>query len=157
MDSFTTLTLACSLKDVPWAAAVYYAREGFDLIFFSSRESRHSSILGKNPKAAGAIHGDYTGWKEIKGLQMEGVVKAIRGPVESVRAIRTYVKRYPFAEQFLSAPEGLSHGLVTKMTKVALYVFRPSSILYLDNEMGFGTRWKLDIKDGRAVGEPVLA
>lgn len=148
MDSFTTLTLACSFEDKPWAAAVYYARQGLDLVFFSSPLSRHSKVFAENDRAAGTIHGDYTGWKEIKGLQMEGRVESVSGTVRRAGALAAYLKRYPFVSEFFSGP------LSTKIAKVQLYVFRPEVIHYVNNEEGFGKRWKVDVKDGRAVGTP---
>lgn len=156
MNSFTTVNLACSQGEKPWAAAVYYAREGFDLIFFSSPASRHSTALSENPRAAGTIHGDYKGWKEIKGLQMEGTVERVTGVRALARALKTYMKRYPFAREFLSDPGAISPSAVLKVAKVALYRFRPRTILYVDNEQGFGTRWKLEIENGKAVGEADL-
>jgi uncharacterized protein YhbP (UPF0306 family) len=156
MDSFTTMNLACSHGETPWGAAVYYAREGFDLIFFSSPTSRHSTAFSENPRAAATIHGDYKGWKEIKGLQMEGTVERVTGVRALARALKTYMKRYPFAREFLSDPAGLSPSLARKVANVALYRFRPTTILYVDNEQGFGTRWKLEIEDGKAVGDADL-
>jgi hypothetical protein len=43
---------------------------------------------------------------------------------------------------------------VKKMSKVRLYLFATDSVFYLDNSIGFGTRWKMTVKKGRAVGEP---
>jgi hypothetical protein len=40
------------------------------------------------------------------------------------------------------------------MAKVKLYVFATETVLYLDNSIGFGTKWKLTVDKGRAVGEP---
>jgi uncharacterized protein YhbP (UPF0306 family) len=156
MNSFTTMNLACSEGEKPWGAAVFYAREGFDLIFFSSPSSRHSTAFSEKPEAAATIHGDYKGWKEIKGLQMEGTVERVKGVRAQARALTAYLKRYPFAREFLSDPSALSASLARKMAKVALYRFRPTTILYVDNEEGFGTRWKLEIENGKAVGDADL-
>jgi len=157
LDAQTTVTLAGSIDDRPWTAAVYYARQGFDLVFFSSTRSRHSTIFQQNPRAAGAVHGIYTTWKEIKGLQMEGTVEKITGVRARARALATYLKRYPFAAEFFTDPGALSPKIAEKMARVALYMFRPEAILHMDNSTGFGTRWKLGIEGGKAVGEPVSA
>jgi uncharacterized protein len=157
MDSHTTMTLACCSGSSPWAAAVYYARHGLDLVFFSSPASRHSTVLAENPRAAAAIHGDYEGWQEIKGLQMEGSVEQIKGATAKAVAMTTYLVRYPFAKDLLFRPGMVSARVARKMAKVVLYKFRPDSIVYMDNEAEFGTRWKLEIKDGRAVADPVRA
>lgn len=157
LDANTTVTLAGSLADTPWAAAVYYARQGFDLIFFSSTRSRHATIFEQNPRAAGAVHGCYTSWREIKGLQMEGIVERITGVRARAQALATYLRRYPFAAEFLIDPKVLSPRIAEKMARVTLYVFRPEAILHMDNSTGFGTRWKLAIEGGKAVGDVILA
>jgi hypothetical protein len=150
MDSYAAMTLACSLDDKPWTAAVYYARQGLDLIFFSSPNSRHSVIFSQNPAAAAAIHGDYREWKEIKGLQMEGHIHAVTTATARARAISTYLKRHPFVSEFLSAPLSIGVEVAKKMSKIELYSFRPDTIMYLDNEVGFGTRWQLKVHEGQA-------
>lgn len=157
MDDLTTMTLATCRQEMPWAAAVYYARQGFDLIFFSSPGSRHSEILAANPRAAATIHGEYSRWQDIKGLQMEGIVEPITSTWALARATATYLKKYPFVREFLSDPVSVSTQVATKMTKVALYIFRPERIFYLSNEEGFGNRWTLEIRDGKSVGEPKRA
>lgn len=155
MDRNTTVTLACSLDDTPWAAAVYYARQGFDLIFFSSPQSRHARAFAKNPRAAGAIHGQYERWQDIEGLQMDGTVEPISSALNLAKATAVYLRRYPFVRQFFSDPAAVSVAIASKVSGVALYAFRSHSIRYVSNEKGFGTRWKLDIRDGRPIGQPV--
>jgi uncharacterized protein YhbP (UPF0306 family) len=155
MDSNTTITLSCSLDDRPWAAAVYYARRGFDLVFFSSPQSRHSQVFARNPRAAGTIHGEYGRWEDIRGLQIEGTVEPISSALGIARATAIYLKRYPFVSQFFSDPGAISAALASKVARVALYVLRCQSIRYVNNAEGFGRRWKLEIRDGRPVGDPV--
>jgi len=154
LDSFTTMTVACSGEDLPWAAAVYYARQGLDLVFFSSPSSRHASLLEHNPEAAATIHGDYRGWKEIKGLQLEGRVERITSTVARTRALSAYVRRHPFVSEFLSDPLSMGVAVARKVSRVELYVFQPRTIWYIDNEAGFGKRWRLEVEHGRGVGKP---
>jgi uncharacterized protein YhbP (UPF0306 family) len=151
MDTYTTMSLACCAEGRPWVAAVYYARDGFDLIFFSSPQSRHATFLAENPKAAATIHGDYKGWKEIKGLQLEGLVEPITGVTAKARALTTYLLRYPFVKDFISRPGLIADGLAGKMAKIALYVFRPDYVFFVDNEIGFGKRQKLEIRNGKVT------
>jgi uncharacterized protein len=155
IDSLTTMTLACCAAERPWAAAVYYARTGLDLVFFSSPSSRHSMSFEANSAASATIQGCYEEWRDIKGLQLEGSVSRIEGAKAKVRALTAYLRRFPFAGELLGAPESISLELVSKMSKVSLYLFATASVLYLDNSTGFGTRWKLAVRNGRAVGEPV--
>jgi uncharacterized protein len=155
MDRHASMTLACCDGDEPWTAAVYYARQRFDLVFFSSPGSRHCSIFAKNPRAAAVIHGEYRRWQEIKGLQMEGAVEPVVSAAAKAKATAAYLARYPFVREFLSSPVAISAEVASKMSRVALHVFRPRTIRYLDNEGGFGNRWRLDVCDGQPVGEPV--
>ncbi len=157
MDSLTTMTLACCSEEKPWASAVFYARREFDLYFFSSREAHHSRSFARNQRAAAAIHGDYRTWKEIKGLQMEGRVERVKGVADRAKATAIYLKRYPFAKEFLTDPGGISPKVVKKMAKICLHVFRPDLIRYVNNEAGFGTRWELSIREGQVTGDPVMA
>ncbi len=156
IDSFTTMTVACCAQERPWAADVFCARQGLDLIFFSSPTSRHCTVFLGNPAAAVTIHGDYRGWKEIKGLQMEGQVERIAAATVRARALATYLKRYPFVTEFFSEHGAISGQVAKKVAGVDLYAFRPFHIFYTDNEAGFGTRWKLQVQEGRAIGDPVL-
>lgn len=155
MDSHTTMTLATSVDGEPWAAAVFYARRGYELVFFSSPGSRHSRAIAESEKVAAAIHGDYSNWRDIKGLQMEGTARKLDGPIEVAKATATYLRRYPFVSQFLKAPETISEQVIGKMSDVSLYVFQPESIRYLDNSAGFGVRWSIRLESGRPCGEPV--
>ncbi|MFH0957993.1 MAG: pyridoxamine 5'-phosphate oxidase family protein [Pseudomonadota bacterium] len=156
MDSSTIMTLSCSLNDEPWSVPVYYARRAFDLIFFSSKESLHSQIFCKNPKAAASISGDSKRWEDIKGLQMNGTVRLLTRLSDITRAASAYFKRHPFARDFFSNSKFISTEL-SKKTKIALYVFGIKSIHYLDNSYGFGARWKIDIQDGRVIGLPIVS
>jgi len=155
MDRYTTMTLACSIRDLPWTAPVYYARHHYDLVFFSSASSRHVQILEKNPKAAAAIYGDYSDWRSIKGLQMEGAVDHISSPVAFAKALATYLGRHPFVKGLLKDPETLSSNLLGKGSRVSLYAFRPRSIRYLDNSVGFGSRWMVEVREGASITDPV--
>jgi uncharacterized protein YhbP (UPF0306 family) len=98
MDSFNTMTLSCPNGAEPWSAPVYYSRQGFDLIFFSSSKSLHSETLELNPRAAVSIFGQYDRWQDIKGLQISGLKNVASLGI----ATRTYLKRYPFAADFFS-------------------------------------------------------
>ncbi len=156
MDSLTTMTLACCADGKPWGAAVYYARLGLDLVFFSSPTSLHARCFETNSAAAATIQGCYEAWRDIKGLQLEGVVSPIGGARARVRALNAYLHRFPFAAELLGVPESISLEFVKKMAKVRLYLFSTDAVLYLDNSIRFGTRWKLAVHQGQAVGEPTL-
>ncbi|MFH0823523.1 MAG: pyridoxamine 5'-phosphate oxidase family protein [Pseudomonadota bacterium] len=157
LDALTTVTLACAADNAPWAAAVYYARDEFDLVFFSSPTSRHSTVFAQNPRASAAVHGNYKDWTEIKGLQMEGRIEQIGSVMDKAKALAVFLKKYPFVKRFLSDPAGFSADVAKKTAGVALYFFRPSSIYFVNNEFGFGSRWKMEFREGKPVGVPFPA
>ena len=88
---------------------------------------------------------------------MEGRVERVTGVAAKARATATYLKRYPFAKEFLSDPSSISPKVFRKMAKIGLHVFRPNLIRYIDNEEGFGVRRELSIRDGQVTGDTVMA
>ena len=86
---------------------------------------------------------------------MEGTVEKITSPVSLATHMATYLRRYPFVRELFSGSAAAAADMAAKMSRVGLYVFRPETIRYLDNQGGFGNRWKLGIANGKAVGIPV--
>lgn len=88
---------------------------------------------------------------------MEGRVERIIGTRAKVRALAAFLKRHPFVKEFLSDSGSVAPQIASKVAGVQLYAFRPFAIWYVDNEVGFGTRWKLQVQDGKPVGNPIRA
>ena len=76
------MTLASHGDEEVWAAAVFYANDGFSIYFLSSPISRHCRNLAGNPRVSAAIHEDYADWREIKGVQLEGIASVLAGEEE---------------------------------------------------------------------------
>ena len=53
------MTLATHGPEGPWAAAVFYVSDGFDLYFISSPGSRHSRNVAAQAAAAATVQEDY--------------------------------------------------------------------------------------------------
>jgi uncharacterized protein len=151
-DEVTVMTLATCADAAPWATDVYFAPDGFDLVFLSSPRSRHSRNLAINPACAATIHPLVKSWREIRGLQIEGEVHSPEGTVAKTRALAAYLAKFPFARDLITHP-GETAGAFASAT---LHVLRPSRLRYLDNALGVGTRWCLHLADGQAAGPPVL-
>ena len=95
LDRHNVMTLATHGPAGPWAAAVFYARDGLRLYFVSSPGSRHGRDLEASRRAAAAIHEDDRGWTEIQGVQLEGRVAPVDdADLPRVRAI--YSAKFPF-------------------------------------------------------------
>ncbi|MGD8806327.1 MAG: pyridoxamine 5'-phosphate oxidase family protein, partial [Chloroflexota bacterium] len=62
LDQHTVMSLATYGRQGLWAAAVFYANDGFDLYFLSAGHTRHGQNLSDNPRAAATIQENYTDW-----------------------------------------------------------------------------------------------
>jgi uncharacterized protein YhbP (UPF0306 family) len=129
------MTLATQGLDGPWAAAVFYASEGFDLYFVSSPATRHGRNLAAQPAAAATVHEDYHDWREIKGIQLEGTVEQVPA-AEEASARKLYGAKFPLVAHLASAPAALAAALAT----VRWYKLAAARVYFVDNSAGFGHR-----------------
>jgi uncharacterized protein YhbP (UPF0306 family) len=150
LDAVSTMTLSTCAGEIPWATDVYFAPDGFDLVFWSSPHSRHCRNLEVNPRCAATIHPVVASWQEIRGLQMEGVCRPVAGVAATARAAAAYFRKFPFARALLADPAGAAAAVI----KAAPQILQPSRLLYLDNALGFGARFALSWHDGSPVGLP---
>ena len=144
LESHNTMTLATCARDVPWAATVFYASDGFRLYFFSAPDSRHCENLTANPRVAVTVQEDYHDWRKIKGIQLEGTVTLVDGVVEKAKAMAVYARKYP---EIISVFTNPSNGVLYRaFLKVKFYCVIPEKVFYIDNEQGFGKRQELAVK-----------
>ena len=117
-----------------WAAAVFYASEGFTLYFVSSAASRHARDLARDRRAAAAIHDDTRDWRRIQGIQLAGQVDELAGEARTA-ALACYARKFPFAQ---SEPR-----LRQALGKAACYRLVPGELHWIDNAAGFGKRTRI--------------
>jgi hypothetical protein len=129
------MTLATHGVEGPWAAAVFYANDGFTLYWLSAPASRHSVNLVRSPRVAATIQEDYADWPEIKGLQLEGIACEISGDEER-KARKLYGDKYPVVGMLGKAPA----PIVAAMAKVRWYRIVPERLYFIDNSVAFGHR-----------------
>lgn len=120
-----------------WAAAVFYASEGFDLYFVSSPNSRHARDLAQDPRVAAAIHEDYRDWRAIQGIQLSGTVERLEGAARDA-ALAVYKAKFPF----LRRPGAT---LLAALGKAACYRLSPNEAYFVDNTAGFGRRTRVHL------------
>ena len=141
LRSHNTMTLATTHGDLPWAATVFFANEGFHLYFFSAPESRHCQNLAANPRVGVTIQEDYQDWRKIKGIQIEGRVKLVDGVIDKAKAMAIYARKYPgIIKLFTDPASGIFHKA---FLKVKFYCVETDRIFFIDNEQGFGKRQEL--------------
>ena len=126
------MTLATHGPGGPWAAAVYYANDGFNLYFLSSPASRHCGDLAGNSRAAATIQEDCADWTEIRGVQLEGAVVQLRDADEAA-ARALYAGKFPFVRDAVPV-------LAEALKKVRWYRLAPERLYFIDNAAGFGRR-----------------
>ncbi len=126
------MTLATQGLDGPWAAAVFYAADGFRLVFLSAGHTRHARNMTAFPRVAATIQEDYADWPAIQGIQLEGAVRLLAG-AERDAAIDLFTERYPFLKRAASP-------IITALQRVNWYALRPERLYFVDNSRGFGHR-----------------
>jgi uncharacterized protein YhbP (UPF0306 family) len=140
-----TMTLSTAVKDVAWAAPVYYANLGFTFYFFSDPASRHIQEALATHQVAAAIFHQSSTWKEIRGIQMSGTLRLLSPGLESVRALRAYLKKFPFTMEFFGSGEKLDLDGFARTFRVRLYRFQPDLLYYMDNRIRFSFRERIEI------------
>ena len=100
LAAHNSMTIASCQQNVPWASAVFYANDEFDLYFLSNPGSRHGMNIAAHSIVSAAIHEDYHDWRAIKGIQLEGRAERVRSPKLKLRFWDLYRKKFPFVEAF---------------------------------------------------------
>lgn len=134
------MTLATHGADGPWAAAVFYVNDGYALLFLSSPESRHARDFVSNPRVAATVQEDYAAWAEIRGVQLEGIVREVTG-AEAARARALYGAKFPVVGTPGEAPAPIAAALA----RARWYALTPLRLHFIDNAIAFGHRQEVAI------------
>ena len=136
----TTMTLATADKNKAWAAPVYYVFLKPAFYFLSDPKSRHIQESLRSGQASASVHAAASTWKEIRGLQMTGRVQPVEAGREALRALRAYLKKYPFTKEFFDKNTPLDLASFRDRFGVRIYKFIPARVYYLDNQIRFAFR-----------------
>lgn len=131
------MTLATHGPEGLWAAAVFYAGDGFDLTFLSAGHTRHAQNIAASPQVAATIQEDYADWQAIQGIQLEGTARLLAGQ-EREEAIIRYAAKFRFLSQPISVVEAA-------LARVNWYCLSPERLYFVDNSRGFGHRDEIDL------------
>lgn len=132
------MTLATQGSDGPWAAAVFYVNDGSDIFFLSAPSTRHAQNLAADPRVAATVQEDYSDWKQIRGIQMEGQAVRLNVP-DSARPAALLARKFSF-----TAPRLAEGAIAVAMTRIAWFRLRPTAIYFIDNSREFGWRERFD-------------
>lgn len=132
------MSLATLAGDAPHAANLFYARDGWALIWVSDFTTRHSRHIEDCASVAVTIAPDYSDFPDIQGLQISGHARRIDLEPERARARDRLETRYPFLRR-LSQPD-----LRAAYDRAAFYRLEPRRIVLIDNKRGFGSKEVLE-------------
>jgi len=140
----TAMTLATIGPDgAPHATDVYYAETGDLALYFASGPgSCHSRNLAHDPRMAATVHADSTRWRDIRGVQLEGVCRRVTAE-ERVAAWARYTAKF----SLMLADAAMAGAL----QKVDMYRVTPQWLRWIDNTTGLGhnLEWRLEVGDWR--------
>ncbi len=134
------MTLATDGPEGLWAAALFYVNDGFTFWFLSAPTTRHSRNIAAKPAVAGTIQEDYDDWRDIRGIQFEGLAARIDG-----KARRDAIARYREKFPVIGAAAGASLQIARALGKVDWYVVESDRVFYIDNSLGLGHRDEIDV------------
>ena len=159
LKEHNTMTIATTKDNIPWAASVFYANDGFTLYYLSDPGTRHQTNITHQSTVSVTVNEDYRDHKEVKGIQMEGRAELVSADEELARAAAIYVEKYPyvsaylklmmtpfpkaitFLEKFLGKLPGIPD--FTTPFPARFYKIVPTKIYWIDNEKSFGKREEL--------------
>jgi uncharacterized protein YhbP (UPF0306 family) len=133
LEQHTTLSLATCHDNQPWATDLFYASDAScQLYFVSSVTTRHCQHIAANPQVSVSISEQVAGWKEIKGLQLDGVATVV-SKADRDSVVETYLTKFPALKNLQRASE-----ILRVFRESNFYRISPKWIRIVDNSKGFG-------------------
>jgi uncharacterized protein YhbP (UPF0306 family) len=140
LDAHHVMSLATSGPQGPHAANVFYARDGFALVWVSGPQSRHSAELEADPRVAATVAPDYQDFAKICGVQISGEAHRLHGASQLSRACALLETRYTFLRQLFD-----QSSIKQAYESAAFYRLVPRRVALIDNRRGFGHKEALDL------------
>jgi uncharacterized protein YhbP (UPF0306 family) len=140
LDLHHVMSLATIGPNGPHAVNLFYARDGFTLLWVSDSSSRHSVDIDADSRVAATVASDFSDFPQVQGLQFSG--RAVRIGNESRRqSARGHLEdRYPF----LQAAASGSAELREAYERAEFYQLTPDRIVLIDNTRRLGFKQALD-------------
>jgi len=138
----TTMSLATTGPDGPWAADVFFAPRSLqELVFISSPATQHARNLSDSAAVAATIHVDVgSDWRAIRGLQLAGTAALVPGDGLAV-AREAYFQKFAFARRLLEP----NSEVQSKTGDTRFFALRVQRLYLVDNRLGFGVRHAIDL------------
>jgi uncharacterized protein YhbP (UPF0306 family) len=141
LDMHHVMSLATIGPNGPHAVSLFYARDGFTLLWVSDPSSRHSLEIDADARVAATVATDFSDFPQVQGLQVSG--RAVRISNESRRrsAVGHLEDRYPFLQGAASGSAELREAY----ERAAFYQLTPDRIVLIDNTRRLGFKQTLDL------------
>jgi len=135
-EQITVAVATTSPTGSPRVADVYFVSDDdLNLYFYSDPASRHSRNIQRDPRVAATARIESMDWREIRGIQLEGVSAVIDDPEEHSRTWKLMCDKFPFYESFTDAVANLK-----------IYRITPTHIRWIDNSVSFGHKEDFDLE-----------
>jgi len=135
------MSLATFSSGGPHATSLFYACDGFALIWLSDPDTQHSRELEADPRVAATVAPDYSDFTAIRGVQIAGAARRIVAADERMQHLARLEARYPFLGQWAAQPLELRQAYA----RTAVYRLQPARIVLTDNTKGFGHKETFEI------------
>ncbi len=135
------MSLATVGPDGPHAANLFYARDGFALLWVSDRTSRHSLHVEQGSRVAATVAPDCSDFQQARGLQILGHAHRMTDTGERAKARSCLETRYPFLRMAAEAPQEVRDAY----GRADLYRLEPVRLVMIDNSRGFAVKETLDL------------
>ena len=128
----TTLSLATCHDGRPWSTDLFYASDDIcQLYFVSSTNTLHCQQIAANPRVSVSISRQCSEWKEIKGLQLDGVADVV-SKTDRDWVIEMYLNKFPALKKLHMASE-----ILRIFRESSFYRISPGWVRLIDNSKGF--------------------
>jgi len=129
----TTLSLATCHDGRPWSTDLFYASDdSCQLYFVSSITTLHCQHIAANSRVSVSISRQCAGWKDIKGLQLDGVASVV-SETDRDAVVEIYLAKFPALKKLHQASE-----IFRVFRESSFYRISPEWIRLIDNSKTFG-------------------
>jgi uncharacterized protein YhbP (UPF0306 family) len=142
LDAHHVLSLATIGPDGPHAANLFYARDGFALVWVSDRASRHSRHVEEGAAVAATVAPDYSDFKAARGVQIVGRARRLADAAARAQARRCLEARYPFLRMSAETPAAVREAYAA----ADFYRLEPVRMVMIDNSRGFAAKETLELE-----------
>ena len=135
----TTLSLATCYDNRAWSTDLFYASDDrCRLYFVSSGTTRHCQHIAGNPQVSASISGEIADWREVKGLQLEGVASVV-SEADRDGVMEMYLAKFVALQKLAQTSENEQNRQIgARLLESHLYCISPKWIRFIDNSKGFG-------------------